>query len=542
MRYGVSLFGLNPLFREDPELCLARLSQAGYRYLEPCICDTAEEPFAGHVWTTAQLEEYLPLLRKFGMLVFSAHVFPQDLAGELPQLLSLAKTYGIPQLVIPCPGFETEAEGLENAKALTAAAEILQAEGIELLLHNSGPACARRVGGFCAYEWLLHQCGDALGAQADVGWLRHGGVDPEAFLWRNEKRIRSLHYKDMSPEGTEVPIGRGVVDMLACFQFARAAEIIQLADQDSSPGNFLEDLEYAAGKLKSLAGERANTRSTLCIFDTQTGEMTRLHTFDTVIEAPNWLQADDDALIYNRDGHIFRYQISTGVSTQIPAGHCVNCNNDHVLSPDNTQIAVSHSEHSWMSQIYILPISGGEPRQVTPKAPSFLHGWSPDGEELAYCAFRDHGKGMEVDIYAIPASGGEEIRLTRDAGFNDGPEYSPDGRHIWFISTRSGLMQCWRMNRDGSEQTQMTFSQRNNWFPHVSPDGKQVIYLSYSQQGLDPNEHLPNMQVQLRLMDADGSNDRIALEFFGGQGSINVNSWSRDSRRVAFVMYQLEHK
>jgi len=71
----------------------------------------------------------------------------------------------------------------------------------------------------------------------------------------------------------------------------------------------------------------------------------------------------------------------------------------------------------------------------------------------------------------------------------------------------------------------------------VSPDGKQVVYISYRKEDLKPEEHLPNLTVQLRLMNYDGSRDRQLLEFFGGQGSINVNSWSRDSRRFAFVMY-----
>lgn len=279
------------------------------------------------------------------------------------------------------------------------------------------------------------------------------------------------------------------------------------------------------------------TKSTLCIMDTVTGEVTKLRTFDRLIEAPNWMQSDDDILIYNSGGQIWKYRISADTEEMIDSGHCGNCNNDHVLSPDNTHIAVSHSETGWMSQIYILPIAGGEPRLITPNAPSFLHGWSPDGKELAYCAFRDHGKGMEIDVYSISAEGGEEKQLTANAAFNDGPEYSPDGKHIWFNSTRSGLMQCWRMNRDGSEPTQMTFTERNNWFPHVSPDGQKVVYISYRTEDLAPAEHLPNLYVQLRLMNADGSDDRELLELFGGQGTINVNSWSADSRRFAFVMY-----
>lgn len=148
---------------------------------------------------------------------------------------------------------------------------------------------------------------------------------------------------------------------------------------------------------------------------------------------------------------------------------------------------------------------------------------------------------MEVDIYTIPAKGGEEVRLTH-GGFNDGPEYSPDGRYIWFNSTRTGLMQIWRMGRDGSGQMQMTFHERNNWFAHVSPDGSKVVYLSYRKGDLDANEHLPNMQVELWVMNADSSNPHRVISMFGGQGSINVNSWAGDSRHLAFISYEPVHK
>ena len=530
MRYGLQMYGLNPVFLRDKETFLKRATAAGFRYMEPCLALSSIPGLEDRIWLEADFEENRPLLDAYGVKVNSCHVFTQDILADLPEIIRIAKENGIRQIVLPCPKQINPATAVD----LTRAGDTLQKYGMELLIHNDK--------GDKGYGWLLSVSGDSVGAQPDVGWLLYEGFDPETFLWKHRKKIRSLHYKDFDENGREVGIGKGRVDMTACFQFARANEIIQIMDQDGSAGDFLEDVEFVGRKFASLIQVRDNSKSILCILDTETGEVQKLHTFDRIVEAPNWMQTDEDSLIYNSDGRIWRYSISADAEIMIDSGHCRNCNNDHVLSPDETSIAVSHSESGWMSQIYILPISGGEPKLITPNAPSYLHGWSPDGSELAYCAFRDGGKGYEVDVWAISSQGGEEWQLTKHAAFNDGPEYSPDGKHIWFNSTRTGLMQCWRMNRDGSEQTQMTFRDRNNWFPHVSPDGKKVVYLSYSREGLDANEHLPNMEVELGIMDYDGSNDRTLLTFFGGQGSINVNSWHSDSRRLAFVMYELNHK
>ena len=283
--------------------------------------------------------------------------------------------------------------------------------------------------------------------------------------------------------------------------------------------------------------KRDRDTSILEIYDLEKGESREVVRFDRLIEAPNWSR-DGKSLFYNSRGELYRYDLEKGTEEKLDTGLCRNCNNDHVLSPDGRSIAVSHSEESWMSRVYIVPIGGGEPRLVTENCPSFLHGWSPDGETLAYCAFRDMEKGG--DIYTIPVSGGEERQLTFTEGLNDGPEYSPDGKHIWFNSVRSGLMQAWRMNADGSEQTQMTFDEgRNTWFPHISPDGKKVVMIAYKKGDLKPGEHLPHKWVELRLMNADGSRLKTLLTLFGGQGTINVNSWSPDSKRFAYVRYEL---
>jgi Tol biopolymer transport system component len=270
--------------------------------------------------------------------------------------------------------------------------------------------------------------------------------------------------------------------------------------------------------------------------DVTTGVRSVLKEFDQVIEAPNWTR-DGRLLVYNSGGRIYTYELATGSVKQIETGFAVDCNNDHVLAPDNTQIAVSHFTYAdALSRIYIVPFQGGDPVLVTENGPSYLHGWSPDGRTLAYCAERNG----DYDIYAISVDGGPEMQLTNSPGLDDGPEYSPDGRYIWFNSVRSGLMQIWRMEADGANPVHMFNEDANCWFPHVSPDGKWVVYLAYDKDEVAPGDHPANKQVELRLAPAAGGASRTIVKLFGGQGTINVNSWAPDSRTLAFVSYRLK--
>jgi len=281
---------------------------------------------------------------------------------------------------------------------------------------------------------------------------------------------------------------------------------------------------------------REEDQSVLEIYDVVTNERVVVAEIDDCIEAPNWTP-DGKALIYNSNGHMFRFDLATKEISEIDTGYADNCNNDHVLSSDGTQLAVSHgAREDGKSRIYTLPVNGGVPRLITPLGPSYLHGWSPDGKTLCYCAERNG----EFDIYTIPAEGGVETRLTDTPGLNDGAEYDSQGEYIWFNSVRSGLMQAWRMKADGSEQTQMTFDENwNTWFPHISPNRKLVSMVCYKKGDVQPGEHVPHKFVELRLMNADGTNVRTLVRLFGGQGTINVNSWSPDSQKFAFVSYRI---
>ncbi len=332
----------------------------------------------------------------------------------------------------------------------------------------------------------------------------------------------------------------------------KTMEMMELMDNLRDRFGVSYPFEIAPG----VTWDRSGNKSILQVFDIEKGKITTLKKFDCVIEAPNW-SADGTYLTYNSNGRIFkldlvrddRGELAAGNITEVPSYYVDNCNNDHVLDPDGSGLYVSHhTKEDGLSRIYKIFFDGREPVLVTPLAPSYLHGITPDGKHLAYCAERNG----EYDIYSIPTAGGNEAQLTTARGLNDGPEYDCKGEYIYFNSVRTGRMQAWRMKADGSEQEQLTFDEHwNTWFPHISPDLQKVVMVAYTEVDVKPGEHVPNKMVELRLMRSQGScslngscdakpfgEPKTILKLFGGQGTVNVNSWAPDSNQFAFVIYE----
>lgn len=258
-----------------------------------------------------------------------------------------------------------------------------------------------------------------------------------------------------------------------------------------------------------------------------------------IVEAPNW--SKDGFLLINSEGLLFKIYFENIRKVLVDTGFAKNCNNDHGISPDGTQIVISSHDPdesnplAWQtSKIYTLPINGGVPQLITPNNACFWHGWSPDGTTHIYTALR---KG-QWDIYAISNKGGKEKQLTNSQFQHDGSEYSPCGKYIYYNSFDSGYMEIWRMDSDGSNQIQLTNNKHSNWFPHISPDNSKLVYICYIDN--QKEAHPFGKNVKLRMMDLKTQKiEDITDVFYGGQGTLNVNSWSPDCKKIAFVRYKI---
>ena len=269
---------------------------------------------------------------------------------------------------------------------------------------------------------------------------------------------------------------------------------------------------------------------TMNVFD---GKRKIIYEKDSRFEAPNWMP-NGEKLLFNMDGILYTIPVTGGEIEQLNTGFADDLNNDHCISFNGKLLGISHNDGNG-SNVFYLPLEGGEPKAITTQAPSYLHGWAPNNKEVVYVATREGND--TYDIYRKSINGGKEVQLTDTQKLEhvDGCEYSPDGKHIYYNgSKKGGTMQLWRMKPDGSQKEQITFDEYNDWFPHISPDGKWIAFISF-EPDIELNSHPSYKKVMLRLMPTSGGAPKVIAYLYGGQGTINVNSWSPDSKNISFV-------
>jgi Tol biopolymer transport system component len=411
--------------------------------------------------------------------------------------------------------------------------------------------------------------GEGVNPHRKLGWMVRPTLDPEApyaDCAEHGEGLTSLQFRRAAgglTEQIELPIKkadvlqferRGDRYLFSAARFGEPFVTRELADlamgdevyvglflcsheADVTEKAILRDVRLIRPIKEGFVPYRDYIGSQLELLDVESGRLEAIYRSADPFEAPNWTR-DGKALIYNTSGsgesrgRLCRFDLAMREPALIDTGFANRNNNDHVLSFSGKMIGISHhsTNHDGQSAVFTVPINGGVPKLITPLAPSYLHGWSPDGKFLIYTG----GRNGQYNIYRIPSKGGQEVRLTDFQGLDDGPEYAPDGKHIYFNSTRSGLMQIWRMKPDGSSPEQVTHDDYNNWFPHISPDGKWIAFLSFSKD-VAANDHPYYKQVYLRLMPSGGGAPKVIAYVYGGQGTMNVPSWSPDGKRLAFV-------
>ena len=334
-------------------------------------------------------------------------------------------------------------------------------------------------------------------------------------------RVAKFGEPFVTEQVTDVNIGDEVY--VGLFVCAHNKDVVE-------KGTF-RDVRLTVPAKENFVPYREYIGSQIELLDIATGNREIIYTAPKSLQAPNWTP-DNKALIYNSEGLMYRFDLAKRTPQVINTGNVKSNNNDHVLSFDGKMLGLSSSLPNQGSIIWTVPVTGGTPKQITPTGPSYLHGWSPDGKTLTFTGERN----KEFDIYTVPATGGPEKRLTDHPGLDDGSEYTPDGKWIYFNSNRTGTMQIWRMKPDGSNQEAVTTTNEfHDWFPHISPDGKWIVFLSFLKEEVKPDDHPFYKHVYLRLLPISGGEPKVIAYFYGGQGSINTPSWSPDSKRVAFI-------
>jgi Tol biopolymer transport system component len=130
---------------------------------------------------------------------------------------------------------------------------------------------------------------------------------------------------------------------------------------------------------------------------------------------------------------------------------------------------------------------------------------------------------------------GREWVLAEGRAHADGPDFSHDGRTVYYNSESGGQAQIWTVGVDGTGAAQLFSDDQVNWFPHPSPCGRWLVYLAYPP---GTTGHPADLPVALVLCRPDGSDRRRIVEFTGGQGTINVPSWAPDGSAFAFMRYR----
>ena len=503
-------------------------------------------------------EDFKAELDRVGLKAVGYHVQLSQLQNDVPGIIAEAKTLGIGHVGVAWikPASAGANEGITAhdvdvaADAFNKACPALKGAGLHVFYHLHGFEFRKDETGRTLLDRFLAETDPTcVELQVDVFWVAQAGQDPVALLRRYPDRVKLLHLKDIrkcaalgemaghAPKDDFVALGEGTVDWPHLLSAAQQGGVEWYILEDES-AHVIAQLKQS---LRYLAEHPpVKLRSHVSIYDLRTHKAEELFAADGVWEAPNW-SPDGKSLLINSGPKLYRLDIASKTPIEIPLGGLLP-NNDKGWSPNGKSIAFSAARAADApSLIYRAGADGSAPVMIESQGPSYFHGWSPDGHTIALVAPR----GGHFHLYSRVADGvGADHQLTSAAANDDGPDYSPDGQWIYFNSDRSGTWNIWRMPKDGAgpndaKAERLTSDEWEDWFPHLSPDGRHLLLISFPAGVKSHNARLDGMTLRLTgPQGTKGGKAETLLTFYGGQGSLNVNSWAPDSERFAFVSFE----
>ncbi len=542
-KLGLQLYSLHEELAADLPGTLSQIAGLGFKNVE----------IYGLLGRTP--EQFKAELDRVGLKAVGYHVQLAQLQGDVPGIIAQAKLLAIGHVGVAWikPASAGADDGITAhdvdvaADAFNKACPALKSAGLHVFYHLHGFEFRNDETGRTLLDRFLAETDPScVELQVDVFWVAQAGQDPVALLRRYPDRIKLLHIKDIrkgatigemaghAPKQDFVAMGEGTVDWPHLLSAAQQGGVEWYIVEDES-ADVIAQLKRT---LRYLADHPpVKLKSHVSIFDLKTRKAEELFTADGVWEAPNW-SPDGKSLLINSGPKLYRLDIASKTPVEIPLGGLLP-NNDKGWSPNGKAIAFSAARAEGApSLIYRAAADGTGVALIDSQGPAYFHGWSPDGKTVALVAPR----GGHFHLYSRAADGvGADHQLTSAAANDDGPDYSPDGKWIYFNSDRAGTWSIFRMPKDGAgaddaKAERLTFDAWEDWFPHPSPDGKQLLLISFPAGVKSHNARLDGMA--LRLTGPKGGKIETLLTFYGGQGSLNVNSWSPDSQKFAFVSFE----
>jgi Tol biopolymer transport system component/DNA-binding winged helix-turn-helix (wHTH) protein len=226
----------------------------------------------------------------------------------------------------------------------------------------------------------------------------------------------------------------------------------------------------------------------------------------------------------NRDGKKEIYVMDADGSNVKRLTHNLADDVNPSWSPDGRKILFD-SERDGNQEVYVMDADGGNQLRLTRNnAADTTPSWSPDGSLIAFASNRDTGppyNPYNPDIYVMNADGSNVRRIVNDAEYDVGPQWSPDGRKIVFMTGRNRNFDVYEMNADGTGQRNLTADHdKSDGAPVWSIDGHNIAF-ARRIEGRD----------QIFVMDSAGGNLKRVTHNAANNGAPR---WSPDGSKLIF--------